>query len=100
MSSTKETIPTDLLSNYDMRFMFDTNLQQIYRWRWNMNLPFYNISGGGLKKPPVRYSLAEVLLWALKNEISIVNRPATTKTGKIAWLGKKGLAFRRFVAAS
>ncbi len=88
MTSKNETIPTDLLSNIDMVFMFDTTLQQIYRWRWNKKLPFHKLPSGSSKKQPVRYSFAEIVDWAAKNGIRIVRKPKFNRDGTVEWRGK------------
>lgn len=100
MTVKDETIPTDLLSNRDMMFMFNTNLQQIYRWRWNLDLPTHHIPSGSIKKRPVRYSFAEILAWAAKNGFDIIREPKFNDIGTVLWVGKLSGQFDIFFEQS
>ncbi len=100
MTTKNEIIPTDLLSNRDMMFMFDSSQQRIYRWRWNKDLPIHYLASGSIKKRPVRYSLAEVLAWAAKNGFDIVRMPKFNGDGIIVWAGKHSKQFDLFFEQS
>lgn len=100
MTIKDETIPTDLLSNRDMMFMFDSSQQRIYRWRWNLDLPFYHIPSGSIKKRPVRYSFAEVVAWAAKHGFDIIRMPKFEDDGTVVWVGKLSRQFDAFFELS
>ena len=83
--ATRKSIPVDLLSVYDVMYMFDRRVQQIYRWRKSRGFPAYNIPGT-TKIAAVRYSLREVIAWAKKNKIEITRMPEVSKaTGLVSW---------------
>ncbi len=100
MATKDGTIPTDLLSNRDMMFMFDSSQQRIYRWRWNLDLPIHHIPSGSIKKRPVRYSLAEVVAWAAKNGFDIIRQPKHNRNGVVVWAGKYSKQFDAFFEQS
>lgn len=96
MSQAPTKIPQDLLSNYDLMFMFSRSLQRIYVWRRKKGLPFYKIPGGSVKTMPVRYSLSEILSWAEKNDISIHHQPTITASGDVRWPRSRRKEFKKF----
>ncbi len=96
MSQASTTIPRDLLSNYDVMFMFGKSVQWIYVRRRNWGLPFYRIPGGSIKTQPVRYSLSEVLDWAQKHGIIVRCVPTTTPEGAVRWPKARRKEFRKF----
>lgn len=85
MSKVAREIPQDLLSNYDVMFMFRRSLQQIYRWRKWKGMPCYKLSTGSMKMQPVRYSLSEILVWAEEKGIKVERRPTIEEGGKVRW---------------
>lgn len=82
--ATRKSIPADLLSVYDVMYMFDRRVQQIYRWRKNRGFPTYNIPGT-TKIAAIRYSLREVVTWAKVNSVKIERMPTITETGVVDW---------------
>ena len=96
MSQASTTIPRDLLSNYDLMFMFGKSLQWIYVRRRNWELPFYRIPGGSVKTMPVRYSLSEVLDWAEGLCIPVICKPTVTAEGVVRWPKARRKEFREF----
>ena len=83
--ATRKSIPADLLSVYDVMYMFDRRVQQIYRWRKSRGFPAYSIPGT-TKIAAVRYSLREVVAWAKKNKIEVARMPDVSKeTGAVRW---------------
>lgn len=85
MTKTSKRIPNDLLSNYDLMFMFQVPVQRIYVWKRKKNLQSYEISGTVLR-PTVRYSLKEVLTWAKLHRKKIKFTPKIVD-GVITWKG-------------
>ena len=96
MTKTPTKTPLDLLSNYDLMFMFKRSLQRIYVWRRTKGLPFHRILGGSVKTMPVRYSLAEIINWAEKNNISIHCEPTITVDGTVRWPRSRRQEFKKF----
>jgi len=96
MTKTPTKIPQDLLSNYDLMFMFDRSLQRIYVWRRKKGLPFHKIPGGSVKTMPVRYSLSEIISWAEKNDIFIHHKPTITASGDVRWPRSRRKEFKEF----
>ena len=91
-------IPTDLLSTYDVMFMFNVRVQAIIRWRKALNMPFYWI-GGTTKCPPVRHSLKETLRWAKKTKKEVVRVPSIQPNGRVVWSeANKFEAFQRGIS--
>lgn len=80
----KKKIPADLLSTYDVMYMFGVRVQAIIRWRHTSKFPHHHISGTA-KCPPVRYSLREVLAWAKRTNRMVLNVPTVQRSGAVSW---------------
>jgi len=76
-------LPRDLISIYDMMFMFDRGYLMIWKWRREKSLPFYVVPGS-TKTQAIRYSLRQVKAWAAKNGREIIRMP-TYSNGLLTW---------------
>lgn len=89
-------LPRDLLSVYDLMFMFGVKTYvTIWNWKQNRDLPFHEVPGStkSVKSVPLRYSLKEIRRWAKEVDLEIVNEPVFVD-GKVSW--KDNAAFERF----
>ena len=91
--SKRETIPADLLSVYDIMFMFKIGIVSVYRFRGTEDLPFIKIPGSA-HTPAIRYSLRAVVKWSKESNHKIVNLP-THKDGTITY--RRKAKFRKFL---
>jgi len=61
-----------LLTAKQVEVLFGVTPATIFNWRNRAQLPVYHLHSPGLKKPPVRYDLGELLHWAELNKIKVV----------------------------
>ena len=88
----RKSIPTDLLSVYDVMYMFGIGIASVYRLRDTQSLPFIQIPGSA-RTPAVRYSMKELVQWAKSTDREIVNMPEH-KDGVIIY--ERDVEFRKF----
>jgi hypothetical protein len=62
-----------LLTQKQVEHLFNVTPTTIFNWRKKSQLPVYHLHAPGLKKPPARFDLGEILQWAQLNQVKVVN---------------------------
>jgi len=62
-----------MLTCRQVEHLFEVTPTTIHNWRKKSQFPFHHLNAPGLKKPPCRFYLKEVLYWAERNNVRVVN---------------------------